>query len=136
MKHEALAAFMKEHEAGLSADVARRMNGHQRMAAIAAGRELSAVDMSTQVAGFFLKAMSSDLELGIDAAVREGILWSQRMAAGNDLEFPAEFYAEVVEAVFSALAGSEALPADLVPAVGEYRGHVHGLLSSLMGGAS
>lgn len=135
MKDEQLAVFLRDHEAALSGAVAQRMHGHERMAGISAARGLSGVDMSTQVAGFWLKAMASDLSLGMDVALKEGLTWSLRMAAGHGLDFPPSLYTDVLETIFSVLAAHEALSPGLAAAAQEYGVHVAGLVDELVGGA-
>jgi hypothetical protein len=135
MKDEILAAFIKEHEAALSGDAARRMAGDERMIRIAGRREMSEGLMSAQVLAFWLKAMTSDLTLGMDTAMREGLAWSMRLAAGHGLDFSPGLYTDAMGTIFTTLTTSQDFPPDLQPIVEAYRIECEALVADIVGGA-
>jgi hypothetical protein len=135
MKDEILAAFIKEHEAALSGEAARRMAGDERMARIANQREMNEGLMSAQALAFWLKAMASDLTLGMDAAMREGLAWSMRLAAGHGLDFAPGLYTDAMDTIFTTLTTSDDLPPDLESIVEAYHVECDALVTEVVGGA-
>jgi hypothetical protein len=71
MGQATLDDFLKgEHDAILAA-VAGRMRGDEDMAGVAKHRDLSEADLTSQVMGFWLQGIRSDLTLGCTVAMEQ-----------------------------------------------------------------
>ncbi len=75
-----------EHDAILAA-VAARMRGDEDMGKVAAQRGLSEADINSQVLGFWLQGIRSDLTLGTTAAMQQNMTWLKSFRSGHDLPF-------------------------------------------------
>jgi hypothetical protein len=87
MGQATLDDFLKgEHDAILAA-VAGRMRGDEDMAGVAKHRDLSEADLTSQVMGFWLQGIRSDLTLGCTVAMKQNMEWLKSFRAGHDLPF-------------------------------------------------
>lgn len=74
------------HDAILAA-VQVRMRGDVTMGKVAAQRELSESDLSSQVLGFWLQGIRSDVTLGSTATMAQNLQWLLRLRSGHELPF-------------------------------------------------
>ena len=79
--------FLRDNHEAIVVAVQARMRGDETMGRVAAQRELSADDLSSQVLGFWLQGIRSDLTLGSTAAMEQSLSWLARLRAGHDLQF-------------------------------------------------
>lgn len=75
-----------DHDAILAA-VQARMRGNETMKRVAGQRELSENDLSSQVLGFWLQGIRSDLTLGSTVTMAQNLQWLTSLRAGHDLPF-------------------------------------------------
>jgi 6-phosphogluconate dehydrogenase len=75
---------------GILAAVQARMRGDEAMKRVAEQRELSESDLSSQVLGFWLQGIRSDLTLGSTVTMAQNLQWLKVLRAGHDLPFENE----------------------------------------------
>lgn len=64
-----------------------RMRGLETMARVAEHSEISENDLGSQVIGFWLQAIRTDLELGSTAAIAQNLQWLVRLRSGQEVPF-------------------------------------------------
>jgi hypothetical protein len=79
--------FLKDNHDAILVAVQARMRGDETMGRIATQRELSESDLSSQVLGFWLQGIRSDLTLGSTATMEQNMKWLVSLRAGHDLPF-------------------------------------------------
>ena len=79
--------FLRDNHDAILVAVQARMRGDETMGRIAAQRELSESDLSSQVLGFWLQGIRSDLTLGSTATMAQNMQWLIGFRAGHDLPF-------------------------------------------------
>lgn len=84
------------HDAILAA-VQARMRGDETMGKVAAQRDLSESDLSSQVLGFWLQGIRSDVTLGSTATMAQNLHWLTSLRAGHDLPFENEMVRHMFE---------------------------------------
>ena len=87
MDYENLDEFLKDHHDAILAAVAVRMRGDEDMVNVAKHRGLSEAEVSSQVLGFWLQGIRSDLTLGSTAAMEQNMKWLKSFRAGHELPF-------------------------------------------------
>jgi hypothetical protein len=87
MSPTSLDEFMKDNHDAILAGVAARMRGDDQMQAVAGQRQLSEGDLSSQVLGFWLQGIRSDLTLGSTTAMEQNMKWLVSFRAGHELPF-------------------------------------------------
>jgi len=79
--------FLKDNHDAILVAVQARMRGDETMGKIATQRELSESDLASQVLGFWLQGIRSDLTLGSTATMEQNMQWLIGFRAGHDLPF-------------------------------------------------
>lgn len=79
--------FLKDNHDAILVAVQARMRGDETMGRVAAQRELSESDLSSQVLGFWLQGIRSDLTLGSTATMEQNMQWLIGFRAGHELPF-------------------------------------------------
>jgi len=79
--------FLRDNHEAILVAVQARMHGDDAMGRIAAQRELSADDLASQVLGFWLEGIRSDLTLGSTATMEQSLSWLARLRTGHQLQF-------------------------------------------------
>jgi hypothetical protein len=79
--------FLKDNHDAIVVAVQARMRGDETMARIAVQRELGESDLSSQVLGFWLQGIRSDLTLGSTATIEQNLQWLIGFRAGHELPF-------------------------------------------------
>jgi hypothetical protein len=79
--------FLKDNHDAILVAVQARMRGDETMGRIATQRELSESDLASQVLGFWLQGIRSDLTLGSTATMAQNMKWLVSLRAGHDLPF-------------------------------------------------
>ncbi len=74
------------HDAILAAAQAR-MRGDETMGKVAAQRELTESDLSSQVLGFWLQGIRSDVTLGSTVTMAQNLQWLSHLRSGHELPF-------------------------------------------------
>jgi hypothetical protein len=87
MEHASLDEFLKDNHDAILAAVMVRMRGDEDMAQVAAQRDLSEANLDSQVLGFWLQGIRSDLTLGTTAAMEQNVRWLESFRSGHDLRF-------------------------------------------------
>jgi hypothetical protein len=87
MAETTLDDFLKDNHDAILVAVQARMHGDETMGEIAVQRELSESDLASQVLGFWLQGIRSDLTLGSTATMAQNMQWLVRLRAGHDLPF-------------------------------------------------
>jgi hypothetical protein len=87
MSGGSLAETLREDHDAILAAVAARMRGDEDMGKVAARRGLSEADINSQVLGFWLQGIRSDLTLGTTAAMQQNMSWLKSFRSGHDLPF-------------------------------------------------
>ena len=87
MAETTLDDFLKDNHDAILVAVQTRMRGDETMGEIAVQRELSESDLASQVLGFWLQGIRSDLTLGSTATMAQNLEWLVRLRAGHDLPF-------------------------------------------------
>ena len=87
-----LGALVRDNQGAIVVAVSARMQDEPAMGEMAQQRMLSARDLVSQVAGFWVKAVMSDVSMGSEAALRENLNWSVRFARGQKLAFSSDMY--------------------------------------------
>jgi len=86
------------HDAILAA-VQARMRGDETMSKVAAQRELTERDLSSQVLGFWLQGIRSDLTLGSTATVAQNLRWLTSLRTGHELPFENEMVRRMFDGI-------------------------------------
>ena len=87
MAELSLAQVLGEHRDAILADAQARLIGEDSMVALAEDRGLSERELLSQVLGFWLRAIRTDVELGSTAALAQNLDWLVRLRAGQGLQF-------------------------------------------------
>jgi hypothetical protein len=87
MDYASLDDFLKDNHDAILAAVAVRMRGDEDMTKVASQRDLSEADLNSQVVGFWLQGIRSDLTLGTTAAMEQNMKWLKSFRSGHDLQF-------------------------------------------------
>jgi hypothetical protein len=87
MSPSSLDEFMRDNHDAILAAVTARMRGDDQMLAVAGQRQLSESNLSSQVLGFWLQGIRSDLALGSTAAMEQNMKWLVSFRAGHELPF-------------------------------------------------
>jgi hypothetical protein len=82
-----LDEFLRDNHDTILVAVQARMRGDEQMGAVAVQRELRENDLASQVLGFWLQAIRTDIELGSTAALEQNLQWLVRLRSGHDLPF-------------------------------------------------
>ncbi len=90
MSTPSLDEFMRDNHDAILAAVASRMRDDAQMLAVASKRQLSENDLTSQVLGFWLQGIRSDLTLGSTAAMEQNMKWLTGFRAGHELPFDGE----------------------------------------------
>lgn len=64
-----------------------RLRGQDAMARVAEHAEISENDLGSQVIGFWLQAIRTDLELGSTTAIEQNLQWLVRLRSGQEVPF-------------------------------------------------
>lgn len=83
----AMDDFLRDEHDAIVAAVQSRMKGDETMGRVAGQRELSESGLASQVLGFWLQAIRTDLALGSTAALEQNLQWLVKLRAGHDLPF-------------------------------------------------
>jgi hypothetical protein len=75
-----------DHDAIVAA-VQARLRGDETMGKVAAQRQLTESDLSSQVLGFWLQGIRSDVTLGSTATMEQNLQWLTSLRSGHDLPF-------------------------------------------------
>ncbi len=128
MEVPSLDDFMRDHRDAIVAAVAARMRDDAQMLAVAGKRELSESDLTSQVLGFWLQGIRSDLTLGTTTAMEQNLKWLTGFRAGHELPFDGEAvrrcFAEISEEIDSRLESD-----DLRSEYAAYRAKVDALVA-------
>ena len=87
MDEPTMDEFLKDNHDAILVAVQARMRGDETMGRVAAQRELSESDLASQVLGFWLQGIRSDLTLGSTATMAQNMQWLVSLRAGHDLPF-------------------------------------------------
>jgi hypothetical protein len=79
--------FLRDNHDAILVAVQARMRGDETMGRVAVQRELSESDLSSQVLGFWLQGIRSDLTLGSTATMAQNMQWLIGFRAGHQLPF-------------------------------------------------
>ena len=82
--------FLRDNHDAIIAAAQERMKGDETMGRVAAQRELSENDLASQVLGFWLQAIRTDLTLGSTAAMEQNLQWLVKLREGHGLPFDDE----------------------------------------------
>jgi hypothetical protein len=87
MSSAGLDEFLKDNHEAILAAVMVRMRGDGDMTKVATHRDLSEADLNSQVLGFWLQGIRSDLTLGATAAMEQNMKWLKSFRSGHELPF-------------------------------------------------
>jgi hypothetical protein len=87
MSAQTMDEFLRDERDAILVGAQARLRGDETMTVIAAQREISENDLSSQVLGFWLEAIRSDLTLGSTAAMVQNMQWLVGFRAGHKLPF-------------------------------------------------
>jgi len=87
MLEPTLDEFLQDHHDAIVAAVQERLRGDPTMLRVAAQRGLGEGSLGSQVLGFWLQAMRTDLVLGSTAALAQNMGWLVNLRAGHQLPF-------------------------------------------------
>ena len=90
MTAKTMDEFLGDKQDAILAAVQTRIRGDETMARVAAQRELGEGDLTSQVLGFWLQGIRSDLTLGSTAAMEQSLQWLVSLRTGHDLPFSNE----------------------------------------------
>ncbi len=124
MAETTMDAFLGDNHDAILVAVAERMRGDEVMGDVATQRDLSQADMTSQVLGFWLQAIRTDLELGSTAALAQNFQWLARLRSGHDLPFDDAMVMRMfdeISAVIVARLDSEELRAEYDAYAGKVR---------------
>jgi hypothetical protein len=128
MERASLDEFLKDNHDAILAAVAARMRGDEDMVKVAAHRDLSEADLNSQVLGFWLQGIRSDLTIGSTAAMEQNMGWLKSFRSGHDLPFDGKAvrrcFAEISAEICSRLEEQE-----LVTEYSAYRAEVERLIA-------
>jgi hypothetical protein len=79
--------FLADNRDAILVGVQARMRGHETMVRVAEHSEISESDLGSQVIGFWLQAIRTDLELGSTAAIEQNLQWLVRLRIGQEVPF-------------------------------------------------
>lgn len=129
MDYATLDEFLKDQHDAVLVAVAARMRGDADMGNVAAQRGLSEADLNSQVLGFWLQGIRSDLTLGSTAAMEQNMKWLTSFRAGHELPFDGKAvrrcFAEISDEILSRLEA-----ADLRAEYSAYEVEVGGLIAA------
>ena len=95
----AMDDFLRDDHDAIVAAVQARMKGDETMGRVAGQRELSESALASQVLGFWLQAIRTDLALGSTAALEQNLRWLVRLRAGHDLPFGDEMVMRMFDGI-------------------------------------
>ena len=111
MAPASLDEFLKDNNDAILAAVTARMRGDEDMTKVATQRDLSEADLNSQVLGFWLQGIRSDLTLGTTAAMEQNMKWLKSFRSGHDLLFDGKAvrrcFAEISDEIDSRLEAEE-----------------------------
>jgi hypothetical protein len=87
MRRPSLDAVLADDRDAIVAAVIARMTGDDAMSHVAEQRDLSQSQLLSQVVGFWLEGIRTDLALGGTAAMSQNLAWLRRYQQGNGLAF-------------------------------------------------
>lgn len=87
MADVALEEFIGDHHDAIVVAVQERLRRDASMIAMAAQRGLSVGSLVSQVLGFWLQAIRTDLALGSTTAMAQNLGWLVSLRDGHDLQF-------------------------------------------------
>jgi hypothetical protein len=120
--------FLRDNHDSILAAVQSRVRGDETMGRVAVQRELSEGDLSSQVLGFWLQAIRTDLALGSTAALEQNLRWLVRLRAGHDVPFGDEMVMRMFDDISTEIDAQ--LPSDaLREEYSIYREKAAGLIS-------
>jgi hypothetical protein len=79
--------FLSDNHDAILAGAQSRMRGHETMVRVAEHSEISESNLGSQVIGFWLQAIRTDLELGSTAAMQQNLQWLVRLRSGQEVPF-------------------------------------------------
>ena len=101
----AMDDFLRDDHDAIVAAVQAHMKGDETMSRVAGQRELSEGGLASQVLGFWLQAIRTDLALGSTAALEQNLQWLVRLRAGHDLPFGDEMVMRMFDAISTEIDG-------------------------------
>lgn len=127
-----LATYIRTHGAAATAVAVDKLLSDPDMTEIARRRRLTEADHASQVASFWLEAVTSDLVLGAPVALERNLAWSLRLSEGHSLGFPPALYRRCFDAV---CAGIDSLPLEEAwrDALADYKEKALSLIASVIG---
>lgn len=87
MSEMTMDEFLAENRDAILVGVQARMRGNETMARVAEHSEISESDLGSQVIGFWLQAIRTDLELRSTAAMQQNLQWLVRLRSGQEVPF-------------------------------------------------
>jgi hypothetical protein len=99
--------FFRDNSGSVVAVLTERMRDDAEMVSMAAERGASPAQICTQVLGFWLEAIRSDLAVGSTIVMAQNLLWLKRFRAGHQLPFgddsPGRMFAQISREIESRL---------------------------------
>jgi hypothetical protein len=87
MPETTMDEFLRDNHDAILVAVQTSMRGDETMRRVATQRELSESDLASQVLGFWLQAIRTDLALGSTAALEQNMEWLVSLRNGHELPF-------------------------------------------------
>jgi diguanylate cyclase (GGDEF)-like protein len=87
MAEATMDEFLRDNHDAILVAVQEKMRGDETMGRIAVQRDLSESDLASQILGFWLQGIRSDLTLGSTATMAQSMQWLVSLRAGHDLPF-------------------------------------------------
>ena len=87
MDEATMDEFLRDNHDAILVAVQDKMRGDETMGRIAVQRDLSESALASQVLGFWLQGIRSDLTLGSTATMAQNMQWLVSLRAGHDLPF-------------------------------------------------
>ena len=87
MAEATMDEFLRDNHDAILVAVQEKMRGDETMGRIAAQRDLSESDLASQILGFWLQGIRSDLTLGSTVTMAQNMQWLVSLRAGHDLPF-------------------------------------------------
>ena len=128
MTESTLDEVIRENSAAILVAAQTRMRDDNTMAEMAAQRDLTASDLVSQVLGFWLQAIGTDVTLGSTAAMEQGLAWLVRLREGHDLPFDDAMVANMFDVIATRIEAHLESPA-LNREFGAYREAVTALIA-------
>lgn len=90
---------LRGDRAAIAAGVRARLRGDEAVGRLAARRGLGEGDLLSQVVGFWLQGIGSDLALGSTATMEQNLHWLVGLRAGHELPFDDEMVGRMFDAI-------------------------------------